>query len=50
MWLDQAVKRAPSQKELRVALIDQLIQENRIPDIAAQFEELAKKTSPMIPI
>ncbi len=41
-WLDQAVKLAPSRRELRAALIEQLVQERKFPEAAAQYEALAK--------
>ncbi len=41
-WFDQAVKLAPTRRELRVALIEQLAQERRYADAAVQYEALAK--------
>ncbi len=41
-WFDKAVKLAPSRRELRRSLIDQLIQDKKYQDAAAQYESLAK--------
>ncbi|MBX6312290.1 MAG: tetratricopeptide repeat protein [Isosphaeraceae bacterium] len=41
-WFDKAVKRAPSRKELRLALVEQLVQERKFAEAAAQYEALAK--------
>ena len=41
-WLDEAVKLAPSRRELRLALIEQLVQEKKFAEAAAQYEALAK--------
>jgi tetratricopeptide (TPR) repeat protein len=40
--LEQALKLAPSRKELRQALIDQLVHEQKVPDALAQYEALDK--------
>jgi tetratricopeptide (TPR) repeat protein len=42
VWFDKAVKLAPSRRELRVALIDQLYREGKSAEAAAQYEALAK--------
>jgi tetratricopeptide (TPR) repeat protein len=41
-WLDKAVKLAPSRRDLRMALIEQLVQEKKFAEASAQYEELAK--------
>ena len=41
-WLDKAVKLAPSRRDLRVALIEQLVQEKKVGEASAQYEALAK--------
>ncbi|MEO6810538.1 MAG: tetratricopeptide repeat protein, partial [Isosphaeraceae bacterium] len=41
-WLDKAVKLAPSRKELRLALIEQLVQGRKFSEAASQYEALAK--------
>ena len=41
-WFDQAVKLAPSRRELRLALIEQLTQERQYAEAASQYEALAK--------
>jgi tetratricopeptide (TPR) repeat protein len=41
-WLDEAVKLAPSRRELRLALIEQLGQERKFAEAAGQYEALAK--------
>src|SRR5262249_12432414 len=41
-WLDKAGKLAPSRKELRLTLIEQLIQDQKLQDAAVQFESLDK--------
>ncbi len=41
-WLDKAVKLAPSRRDLRLALIEQLIQEKKTAEASAQYEALAK--------
>ena len=41
-WLDEAVKLAPSRRELRLALIEQLVQDRKFAGAAAQYEALAK--------
>jgi len=41
-WLDQAVKLAPSRRELRTALIEQLVQDRQFTQAAAQYEALAR--------
>jgi len=41
-WLDKALRLAPSRKELRVAFIDQLVDEQRYADAIAQYVELDK--------
>ncbi|MDR3638922.1 MAG: DUF1583 domain-containing protein [Isosphaeraceae bacterium] len=47
-WFDKAVKLAPSRKELRLALVDQLVQEKKFTEAAAQYEAMAK-TDPSNP-
>jgi tetratricopeptide (TPR) repeat protein len=42
VWLDKALKLAPSRKELRQAFIQQLIEDQRYPDAIAQYELLDK--------
>ena len=42
LWFDKAVKLAPSRKELRLALVDQLVQEKKFTEAAAQYEAMAK--------
>ncbi len=37
-WLEKAVKLAPSRRELRLALIDQWVQENKFAEAAKQYE------------
>jgi tetratricopeptide (TPR) repeat protein len=41
-WLDKALRLAPSRKELRLAFIDQLVDEQRYADAIAQYAELDK--------
>jgi tetratricopeptide (TPR) repeat protein len=41
-WLDKALRLAPSRKELRLAFIDQLVDEQRYADAVAQYVELDK--------
>jgi tetratricopeptide (TPR) repeat protein len=41
-WLDQAVKLAPSRRDLRLALIEQLAQEKKFAEASAQYESLVK--------
>ncbi len=41
-WLDKAVKLAPSRRDLRLALIEQLAQEKKFAEASAQYEELVK--------
>ncbi len=41
-WLDKAVKLAPSRRDLRMALIEQLVQEKKVAESSAQYEALAK--------
>jgi tetratricopeptide (TPR) repeat protein len=41
-WLDEAVKLAPSRRELRLALIEQLVQDRKFAEAASQYEALAK--------
>jgi tetratricopeptide (TPR) repeat protein len=41
-WFDRAVKLAPSRKELRLALVEQLVQEKKIAEAATQYEAMAK--------
>lgn len=41
-WFDKALKLAPSRRELRQALIEQLVQEGKFADAGAQYELMAK--------
>lgn len=41
-WLDKAVKLAPSRKELRLTLIEQLVQEKKFAEAAAQYEAMSR--------
>jgi tetratricopeptide (TPR) repeat protein len=41
-WFDKALKLAPSRRELRQALIEQLVHEGKFADAAAQYEAMAK--------
>ncbi len=41
-WLDKAVKLAPSRRDLRLALIEQLAQEKKFAEASAQYESLVK--------
>ena len=41
-WFDKAVKLAPGRKELRLALIEQLVADKKFADAAAQYELLAR--------
>ena len=41
-WFDKAVKLAPSRRELRLALVEQLVQEKKFGAAAAQYEAMAK--------
>jgi tetratricopeptide (TPR) repeat protein len=41
-WFDKAVKLAPTRKELRLALIEQLVQEKKFAEAAAQYEAMTK--------
>ncbi len=40
-WLEQAVKLAPKRRELRLALIDQLVSEKKTKEAERQYEELS---------
>ena len=42
VWFDKAVKLAPTRKELRLALVEQLVQEKKFTEAAAQYEAMAK--------
>ena len=42
VWLDKAIKLAPSRREIRLALIEQLVQDRKFAEAAAQYEALAK--------
>lgn len=42
VWFDKAVKLAPSRKELRLALVEQLVQDKKFADAAAQYEAMSK--------
>ncbi len=42
-WLDRAIQLAPSRREIRLALIEQLVQDRQFAGAAAQYEELAKR-------
>ena len=39
-WMEKALKLAPSRSELRKAFIDQLVDDQRIPDAIKQYEQL----------
>ena len=41
-WLQRAVKLAPSRRELRLALIDQLVHERKFTEAAAQYEAISQ--------
>ena len=41
-WFDRAVKLAPSRKDLRLALIDQLVHERKFAEAAAQYEAISR--------
>jgi predicted Zn-dependent protease len=41
-WFDQAVKRAPSRKELRLALVEQLVHERKFTEAASQYEAISR--------
>ncbi len=41
-WYDQAIRRAPGRRDLRLALIGQLVQEQKHAEAAAQYEQLDK--------
>jgi tetratricopeptide (TPR) repeat protein len=41
-WLDKAVKLAPSRRDLRLALIEQLAQEKKFAEASGQYEALVK--------
>jgi tetratricopeptide (TPR) repeat protein len=41
-WFDKAVKLAPSRRELRLALVEQFVQEKKFAEAAAQYEAMAK--------
>ena len=41
-WLDKAVKLAPSRRDLRLALIEQLAQEKKFAEASTQYEALVK--------
>src|SRR5262249_18341031 len=41
-WLDRAVKLAPSRKELRLALIEQLVRERKFAEAAAQYAAISQ--------
>ena len=41
-WLDKAIQLAPSRREIRLALIEQLVQDRKFAEAAAQYEALAK--------
>ncbi|HEV3167805.1 MAG TPA: tetratricopeptide repeat protein, partial [Isosphaeraceae bacterium] len=47
-WFDQAVKLAPSRKELRLALVEQFVHDKKFAEAAAQYEAMAK-TDPTNP-
>jgi tetratricopeptide (TPR) repeat protein len=47
-WLEKAVKRAPSRRDLRLALIEQLTLEHKFTEASAQFEAMAR-TDPTNP-
>jgi tetratricopeptide (TPR) repeat protein len=47
-WLEKALARAPSRKDLRLALVDQLVADRRFKEAAAQYEAL-DKTEPNHP-
>lgn len=42
VWLDKALKLAPSRKELRLAFIEQLVESQRFPEAIQQYETLDK--------
>jgi tetratricopeptide (TPR) repeat protein len=41
-WLDKAVRQAPSRKELRLALVEQLVQEKKFSEAAVQYEAMVR--------
>src|SRR5262249_40212486 len=41
-WVGKAVKLAPNRRELRLALIEQLVEEKKIAEAEAQYEALSK--------
>src|SRR5207247_4309256 len=41
-WLDKAVQRAPTRRDLRQAMIDQLVYEQKYADAIAQYEAMDK--------
>src|SRR5207247_8467747 len=41
-WLARAIRLAPSRKELRLALIEQLVDDQRYREAVVQYTELAK--------
>lgn len=41
-WLDKAVKLAPGRRELRLALVEQLVEERKYAEASAQYEAMAK--------
>lgn len=42
VWFDKAVKLAPSRKELRLALVEQLVQDKKFAEAGAQYEAMVK--------
>ena len=42
-WLDKAVKLAPSRRELRLALVEQLVKQGQMTEAAAQYEALVER-------
>src|SRR5437763_286406 len=42
VWFDRAVKLAPSRKELRLALVEQLVQDKKFAEAVAQYEAMSK--------
>ncbi len=41
-WLDKSIKLAPTRKELRLAIIEQYVYEQKFPEALAQYEALVK--------
>ncbi|WP_425618770.1 DUF1583 domain-containing protein [Anatilimnocola sp. NA78] len=41
-WLDKALKLAPSRKELRLAFVEQLVEDQRFAEASQQYEQLDK--------